>query len=175
MTITLEKAAPAGTIAAAHATGHQRQPNDRDEMLFALLVLVVLSAYSYFIYPVVLALIPARKTVGSGVADDQVLPRITLIITAHNEEGRIRDALRVRDVAPVPSAGIHPGVVPRALADYGNDVILNAGTGIMDHPDGPRDGVLAFFEALEHHHAGGSFAATDVPDGPLRRALEKWG
>ena len=92
-----------------------------------------------------------------------------------SEEGRIRDALRVRDVAPVPSAGIHPGVVPRALADYGNDVILNAGTGIMDHPDGPRDGVLAFFEALEHHHAGGSFAATDVPDGPLRRALEKWG
>jgi 2,3-diketo-5-methylthiopentyl-1-phosphate enolase len=88
-------------------------------------------------------------------------------------EARIHRALRSRGVAPVPSAGIHPGTVPRALADYGDDVILNAGTGIIDHPDGPAAGVRAFFEALERHRAGLPF--TDVPSGPLRRALDKWG
>lgn len=91
------------------------------------------------------------------------------------EEFRIRDALRSRNVFPVPSAGIHPGVVPKAIADYGQDVILNAGTGIMDHPDGPAEGVRAFFEALEHAEPGQSFDLTQIPEGALRRALEKWG
>lgn len=90
------------------------------------------------------------------------------------QEHGIRDALRARNVFAVPSAGIHPGVVPKAMADYGNDVILNAGTGIMDHPDGPGAGVRAFFEALDRHASGGSFNRDEVGDGPLRRALDKW-
>jgi 2,3-diketo-5-methylthiopentyl-1-phosphate enolase len=91
------------------------------------------------------------------------------------EEGRIRDSLRSRNVFPVPSAGIHPGIVPKALADYGQDVILNAGTGIMDHPDGPAAGVKAFFEALERVSVGKPFNLETVPEGALRQALQKWG
>ena len=91
------------------------------------------------------------------------------------EEAQIRDSLRSRNVFPVPSAGIHPGVIPKALADYGQDVILNAGTGIMDHPDGAAAGVKAFFEALERLKQGESFAAETLPEGALRRAVEKWG
>ena len=89
------------------------------------------------------------------------------------EEAKIRDSLRSRHVFPVPSAGIHPGVVPKAVADYGNDVILNAGTGIMDHPDGAAAGVQAFFEALERVKAGEAFDS--LPPGALHRAIEKWG
>jgi 2,3-diketo-5-methylthiopentyl-1-phosphate enolase len=66
-------------------------------------------------------------------------------------------------------------VVPHALVDYGRDVILNAGTGIMDHPDGPAAGVQAFFEALECVEVGQSFELEQIVDGPLHRALEKWG
>jgi 2,3-diketo-5-methylthiopentyl-1-phosphate enolase len=91
------------------------------------------------------------------------------------EEGKIRDNLRERGVFPVPSAGIHPGIIPKVLTDYGNDVILNAGTGIMDHPDGPGMGVKAFFEALDRVKKGEYFSLENVPDGPLRRAIEKWG
>jgi 2,3-diketo-5-methylthiopentyl-1-phosphate enolase len=91
------------------------------------------------------------------------------------EEKKIRDSLRSRNVFPVPSAGIHPGIVPQALADYGKDVILNAGTGIMDHPDGAAAGVTAFFEALERVNQGQSFALESLPAGALHRAVEKWG
>jgi 2,3-diketo-5-methylthiopentyl-1-phosphate enolase len=91
------------------------------------------------------------------------------------EEIRIRDSLRSRNVFPVPSAGIHPGVVPKALFDYGQDVILNAGTGIMDHPDSPAAGVKAFFEALERVKQGESFELETLPESALRRAVEKWG
>lgn len=91
------------------------------------------------------------------------------------EEALIRDHLRSRNVFPVPSAGIHPGIIPQALADYGNDVILNAGTGIMDHPDGAASGVTAFFEALERIEQGQSFALESLPPGALHRAVAKWG
>jgi 2,3-diketo-5-methylthiopentyl-1-phosphate enolase len=91
------------------------------------------------------------------------------------EEGRIRDILRDRNVFPVPSAGIHPGIIPRVLQDYGRNVILNAGTGIMDHPDGPASGVEAFFEALERLESGESFALESLPESALKRAILKWG
>ncbi len=87
----------------------------------------------------------------------------------------IREALRDRNVFPVPSAGIHPGVVPRAIADYGNDVILNAGTGIMDHPTNPAAGVTAFFEALAIAQPGHAFDVEQVSTPALRSALQKWG
>jgi 2,3-diketo-5-methylthiopentyl-1-phosphate enolase len=94
---------------------------------------------------------------------------------AAEEEAQIREELRSRDVFPVPSAGIHPGIVPRVLADYGNDVILNAGTGIMDHPDGAEAGVIAFFEALDRARPGQPFLLESIAPGALRVALEKWG
>lgn len=91
------------------------------------------------------------------------------------QECAIRDALRGRGLAAVPSAGIHPGVVPRALADYGPEVVLNAGTGIMDHPSGPSAGVKAFYEALSAHAKGAPFDPATLPSGPLKEALSLWG
>jgi 2,3-diketo-5-methylthiopentyl-1-phosphate enolase len=92
-----------------------------------------------------------------------------------SQEMMIRSQLVDRNVFPVPSAGIHPGVVPKALADYGNQVILNAGTGIMDHPQGAASGVRAFFEALDQAQVGVSFRTEEIEAGPLRSALDKWG
>ncbi|MEY3330210.1 MAG: hypothetical protein RLZZ115_3095 [Cyanobacteriota bacterium] len=90
------------------------------------------------------------------------------------EEKRICEQLRSRNVFPVPSAGIHPGIVPKALSDYGNDVILNAGTGIMDHPNGPGAGVNAFFQALDWYQQGLPFNVNKMPPGALKQAMEKW-
>ncbi|NET89219.1 MAG: 2,3-diketo-5-methylthiopentyl-1-phosphate enolase [Kamptonema sp. SIO1D9] len=91
------------------------------------------------------------------------------------EEAKIRDELRSRNVFPVPSAGIHPGIVPQALTDYGTDVILNAGTGIMDHPDSPASGVKAFFAAWERVKNKQSFELESLPEGALKQAIAKWG
>ncbi|RMF23685.1 MAG: 2,3-diketo-5-methylthiopentyl-1-phosphate enolase [Cyanobacteria bacterium J083] len=68
---------------------------------------------------------------------------------AASEEAKIRDNLRSRNVFPVPSAGIKPSIVPQVMQDYGKEVILNAGTAIMDHANGIQAGVEAFFQALD--------------------------
>ncbi len=91
------------------------------------------------------------------------------------EERKITENLRSRFVFPVPSAGIHPAIIPQVIADYGYDVILNAGTGIMDHPDGSAAGVRAFFQGWERVKNGQSLALESLPEGALRQAVEKWG
>ncbi len=95
-------------------------------------------------------------------------------------EFHIRDVLRApRErspaVMPVPSAGIHPGVLGRVLHDYGDEVVLNAGGAIFDHPQGPAAGVRAFFAALEVVRGGGILREDSVSDEALRAALRKWG
>jgi 2,3-diketo-5-methylthiopentyl-1-phosphate enolase len=66
------------------------------------------------------------------------------------EEQKISQILRSRNIFPVPSAGLKPAIVPQAIKDHGIDIILNAGTGIMDHPAGPSGGVKDFLQAVKH-------------------------
>lgn len=49
--------------------------------------------YSYFIYPVILLVFPKKTGFHAGSNDAVQQPRISLIITAHNEIQRIRDKL----------------------------------------------------------------------------------
>ena len=62
-------------------------------MEFAFYFFAVLCVYSYFLYPMILKVIPVRRGVSSDGKQDENLPVISLIITAHNEEGRIREKL----------------------------------------------------------------------------------
>lgn len=61
------------------------------EILFY--VFAVLCIYSYFLYPLILKFLPARKTSGSVLLKDNELPKLSVIVTAHNEELRIREKL----------------------------------------------------------------------------------
>jgi len=52
-----------------------------------------LCGYSYFFYPLILKLIPQRRVSSVPVPEEHGLPALSLIITAHNEAGRIREKL----------------------------------------------------------------------------------
>lgn len=111
-----------------------------------------------------------------GGADAVLYPTSAgnLPIDPETEQG-IRKILQRSDLAPVPSAGVHPGALPRFLPDGDTRIILNAGTGVMDHPGGPAAGVRAFFEAWERMCEGSAFTLETLPDGPLKEAIVKWG
>jgi 2,3-diketo-5-methylthiopentyl-1-phosphate enolase len=76
---------------------------------------------------------------------------------------------------PVPSAGIHPGLTPKLIADFGIDSIINAGGGIHGHPGGAAAGGKAFVQAIDAVLADKSLqdAATDNQE--LAQAIELWG
>ncbi|WP_186645628.1 RuBisCO large subunit C-terminal-like domain-containing protein [Fluviispira vulneris] len=54
----------------------------------------------------------------------------------------------INESIPVPSAGIKPEHAPMAKKDFGNNFILNAGTGIFSHPKGIRKSIEEFLKEL---------------------------
>ncbi len=97
-----------------------------------------------------------------------------------DENLAIRDELISSDLSiktsmPVPSAGIHPGLVPVILQDFGMDVVVNAGGGIHGHPMGTAAGGRAFLQAIDAatHNIPLSDYAHSFPE--LQTALNIWG
>ncbi|MDA8059040.1 MAG: RuBisCO large subunit C-terminal-like domain-containing protein [Nitrospiraceae bacterium] len=64
------------------------------------------------------------------------------------EESDLVDTLHRSSVFPVPSGGVTPLSVLPLCQTYGKEIIINAGTAIMDHPEGVSAGVGAFVTAL---------------------------
>lgn len=89
----------------------------------------------------------------------------------------IDPALPVKASFPVPSAGIHPGLVPLILRDFGQDVVVNAGGGIHGHPQGTAAGGQAFRQAINATLAGTSLpeAAGRPGNEALQAAINSWG
>lgn len=81
----------------------------------------------------------------------------------------------IKQAFPVPSAGIHPGLVPLLIEDYGIESIINAGGGVHGHPNGAAGGGRAFRQAVAAVLEGIplSEAAKQHPD--LKIALDLWG
>jgi ribulose-bisphosphate carboxylase large chain len=86
-----------------------------------------------------------------------------------------RDLHGVRDVLPVASGGLHPGLMPQLLDALGTRIAVQAGGGVHGHPDGTHAGAKAFRRAVDAAAAGEAIddAAADSPE--LATALEKWG
>jgi 2,3-diketo-5-methylthiopentyl-1-phosphate enolase len=76
---------------------------------------------------------------------------------------------------PVPSAGIHPGLVPLLIKDFGIDSVINAGGGVHGHPDGARGGGLAFRQAIDTILQGKLLAEGAEYYPELKKALQLWG
>lgn len=82
---------------------------------------------------------------------------------------------KVKQSFPVPSAGIHPGLVPLLMADYGIDCIINAGGGVHGHPAGATGGGLAFRQAVSAVLEGIPLEQAAKQHSELKTALELWG
>jgi 2,3-diketo-5-methylthiopentyl-1-phosphate enolase len=74
---------------------------------------------------------------------------------------------------PVPSAGIHPGLVPLLVRDFGVDSVINAGGGVHGHPQGTIAGGKAFREAIDVTLQAKPLSTTNDPF--LQEALRLWG
>ncbi|WP_138751000.1 2,3-diketo-5-methylthiopentyl-1-phosphate enolase [Paenibacillus sinopodophylli] len=104
------------------------------------------------------------------------------VVMPKEENLAVRDALLaplhgLRTSFPVPSAGIHPGLVPLILKDFGTDVVVNAGGGIHGHSMGTAAGGQAFRQAITATLNGISLrdAASETGNEALQAAIQAWG
>lgn len=81
----------------------------------------------------------------------------------------------VKPILPVSSGGVHPGLIPFIMKIFGIDVIIQAGGGVMGHPNGPRAGGKAVREAIETYMEGKTLEEKADESIELKIALEHWG
>lgn len=104
------------------------------------------------------------------------------VVMPKEENMAIKDALlqdwhQLKASVPVPSAGIHPGIVPLILRDFGLDVVVNAGGGVHGHPLGTAAGGQAFHQAIAAVMAGEDLREAALKSGndALKAAIDAWG
>ncbi len=75
---------------------------------------------------------------------------------------------------PMPSGGITPSMVPKAIADLGTDIVIGSGGGIHAHPQGPVAGGKAFRQAIDAAMQGISLAEYAKENPELDVVLKQW-
>jgi len=81
----------------------------------------------------------------------------------------------LKQAFPVPSAGIHPGLVPLLVNDFGIDSVINAGGGVHGHPNGAIGGGQAFRAAIDATLSGISLKQAAETNEDLKLAIDLWG
>jgi 2,3-diketo-5-methylthiopentyl-1-phosphate enolase len=101
-----------------------------------------------------------------------------LVTTNLNEDyltAPAQQAPSLKPAFPVPSAGIHPGLVPLIIRDFGREVVVNAGGGVHGHPKGADAGGRAFRQAIDAVLDGVSLTERAETKPELKTAIELWG
>ncbi|MFW6138897.1 MAG: RuBisCO large subunit C-terminal-like domain-containing protein [Spirochaetota bacterium] len=77
----------------------------------------------------------------------------------------------------MPAAGTYPGLAPILISEYGRDIIIPSGGGMLGHPGGYTEGARAWQQAIASVMEGVHIAeyARKPENRALRGALEKWG
>jgi 2,3-diketo-5-methylthiopentyl-1-phosphate enolase len=83
----------------------------------------------------------------------------------------------IKRTFPMPCAGVYPGLAEVLIGEYGPDIIIPAGGGMLGHPDGYTAGARSWQQAIKAVMDGIPLpqAAKKPENKELRRALEKWG
>lgn len=120
-------------------------------------------------------------------ADLMLTPTIYSSIPMVSHEEGLRTAQvklapwgHIKPTAPMPCAGVYPGTAPILVGEYGPDIVIPAGGGMLGHPDGYTAGAMSWQQAIR----GAMVTETEAefiefakrPENKeLKRALEKWG
>lgn len=83
----------------------------------------------------------------------------------------------MKPVWHVASGGLHPGSVPEALRQLGEDIMIQCGGGVLGHPWGIEAGVEAVIQAKDIALGSGNLKQwiEDNPESALAKAAQHWG
>lgn len=136
------------------------------------------AAYSYFIYPLVLACFPRRK-LARGYRDASELPCLTLVVTAHNEGGRIEAKIRNALSVDYPRDRFEVLVASDASTDETDSIVKRfADQGVRLITSGERLG-KEHAQGLAVKQATGdllvfSDVGTEIPPQSIRRMVDNF-
>ncbi len=94
---------------------------------------------------------------------------------AKNCQALMEKVTELKQVFPVASGGLHPGLVPALVEFFGTDFVIQAGGGIHGHRNGTASGAKAMRQALDATLKGLSLNQYAKIHRELETALQMWG
>ena len=142
-------------------------------MEFLFYLFAVLCVYSYFLYPVLLKLLPARKITDITDNKNTNLPVLSLIITVHNEESRVREKLENTLQIDYPSDFLEIIIASDFSTDETDNIVESyAGKGVQlvraDQRRGKEYAQMCAIRASKGEVLVFSDVATQIPVDALR-------
>ncbi len=105
------------------------------------------------------------------------IPMVSLEEGIRTSQVKLASLGHIKPMFPMPCAGVYPGLAPILIGEYGPDIVIPAGGGMLGHPDGYTAGAKAWQQAIAGAMAEEDFLsfARRPENRELRRAIEKWG
>ena len=105
------------------------------------------------------------------------IPMVSLEEGIRTSQIKLAPLGHIKPTFPMPCAGVYPGLAAVLIGEYGTDIVIPAGGGMLGHPDGYTAGAKAWQQAIAAAMSSESFidCARKPENKELRRAIEKWG
>ena len=105
------------------------------------------------------------------------IPMVSLEEGIRTSHVKLAPLGHIKPMFPMPCAGVYPGLTPILVGEYGPDIVIPAGGGMLGHPDGYTAGAKAWQQAIAATMSKENFLdyARRPENVELRRAIEKWG
>lgn len=103
------------------------------------------------------------------------IPTVSAEEDARNYQVMVAPMYHIKPTFPMPAAGMYPGLVPALVEEFGVDMIIPAGGGMLGHSMGYTAGAKAWQQAIDATLKGIPLteAAKEYPE--LKAAIEQWG
>jgi 2,3-diketo-5-methylthiopentyl-1-phosphate enolase len=103
------------------------------------------------------------------------IPMVSLEEGIRTSHVKLAPWQHIKPTWPMPCAGVYPGLTEILIKEYGTDICIPAGGGMLGHPMGYTAGAKSWQQAIEIVMSGRSLkeAAHEYPE--LNAAVEKWG
>jgi len=103
------------------------------------------------------------------------IPMVSLEEGLRTAQVKTAPFYHIKKTWPMPCAGMYPGLLPTLVREYGTDIVVPAGGGMLGHPMGYTAGAMAWRQAIDAVMEGISLeeAARTKPE--LKAAIDHWG
>ncbi len=103
------------------------------------------------------------------------IPAVSPEECARNYQEMVAPFYNIKRTFPMPAAGMYPGLIPVLMEEFGNDMIIPAGGGMLGHPMGYTEGAMAWRQAIDATMKGVKLSEYAKDHKELKAAIEKWG
>lgn len=94
---------------------------------------------------------------------------------ARNYQEMVAPFYNIKPTFPMPAAGMYPGLMPVLMEEFGPDMIIPAGGGMLGHPSGYTAGAKAWRQAIDASMKDIKLSEYAKDHDELKIAIEKWG